>query len=87
MDDDFPIPERDTRGLRTEKLRAITVSMGEGYNEHYAVGQGGVTSLRWGETNGHMAKLDTVQVFVDGKLSSEHVYPNCLSVFFDSAEQ
>ncbi|NIA70734.1 hypothetical protein HBA54_19220 [Pelagibius litoralis] len=68
--------------MRTEKLRAVTVSMGETYNEHFEVGLGDVTSIEWGTINGHMAHLDTVRVFVNGKLSSEHPFCNCLSVFF-----
>lgn len=73
--------------MRTEKLRALNVSETDNGSEFYEVGRGGVTAIEWGEVCGHMAPLDTVRVFRDGKLHSEHAFSNCLGVYFaeDSA--
>ena len=72
--------------MRTEKLRALNVSVSDNGDEFYEVGRGDITAIEWGEVCGHMALLDTVRVFKDGKLHSEHVFSNCLGVYFADQE-
>ncbi|NIA72455.1 hypothetical protein HBA54_28100 [Pelagibius litoralis] len=84
--------------MRQEALKAVHVATTPDGDEYYEVGRGGVTSIEWGGVtsiewggvtsiewggiSGHMAELDTVRVFVNGQLSSEHPFCNCLGVFF-----
>ena len=68
--------------MRTEKLRAVSVASTDNGDEFYVVGVGGVTAIEWGEVSGNMAFLDTIRVFKDGKLHSEHPFSNCEGVYF-----
>ena len=53
--------------MRNEKLKGVFVGPSDEGDEIYMVGTGATTAVEWGETNGHMASLDTVRVFRDGK--------------------
>ena len=72
---------------RSEKaLIAVHVSCNQDGDEYHKVGFGDVTAVKWGLTSGHMAVLQTVQVFKDGKLFSEHPFSNVLGVYYDNPE-
>jgi hypothetical protein len=64
--------------MRTEKLIGVHVSP----TSNYLVGFADVTAVEWGEAPGHMAMLDTVRVFVNGQLHSEHTFTQVLGVYF-----
>lgn len=68
--------------MRTELLKAVCVFDTETEREYYEEGKRDVTSVEWGMVSGHMAGIDTVRVFKNGKLHSEHVFTNCLGVYF-----
>lgn len=68
--------------MRTEKIKCVVIRATDAQDEYYEVGDGVVTSIEWGEIAGHMAMLDTVRVFRDEKLYSEHLFANCLGVYF-----
>lgn len=69
--------------MRTEKLKAVTVTDYQGGSEYYNAGAFGITSIEWGEVSGHMSMIDTVRVFKDGKLHSEHPFTSCVGVYFE----
>ena len=64
-------------------LKAVHVSANNDGDEYYGVGYGDVTAIEWGVTNGSLAKIQTIRVFKNGHLHSEHPFPNVLGVFFD----
>ena len=63
-------------------LKAVHVCTTNNGDEYHEVGQYNVTDVRWSWTNGHMARLLTVQVFKDGRLHSEHPFSNFLGVYY-----
>ena len=69
---------------RSEKaLEAVHVYNTQDDNgEYYKVGFGDVTEIKWSWSSGHMAELQTVQVFKVGKLFSEHPFSNVLGVYY-----
>lgn len=72
--------------MRTEKIIALSVSETDEGSEYYRVGDNQVTEIKWSTVNGHMAPLDTVQVYRNGVLHSEHMFANCSGVYFASPE-
>lgn len=63
---------------------AVSVASTEAGEEFYLVGRDGVTAMRWGEINGSMAPIATIQVFKGDKLFAEAPFINCESVrYFD----
>lgn len=73
--------------MRTEKLNAVSVCSTNDGDEYYEVGKNEVTEIKWSGTNGHMAPLDTVQVYKNGRLYSEHVFTQVLGVYFGITTQ
>lgn len=67
---------------RQERLQAISVFESAHASEYYEVGKNDVTEIRWSRTMGVGDYCDTVQVFKNGILSSEHPFCNCLGVYF-----
>lgn len=65
-----------------QPLKAVHVACNNDGDEYYEYGKAGVTDVKWGWTNGSMSALLTVQVFVCGKISSEHVFVNVLGVTY-----
>ncbi len=66
----------------SKSLIAVHVSETDNGGEYYSVGSNDVTEIKWGETTGHMAMLQTIQVFKRGELHSEHVFSNVLGVYY-----
>ncbi len=64
-------------------LKAVHVSANNDGDEYYAVGFADVTAIKWDWANGSGAAIQTVQVFKNGHLHSEHPFPNVLSVYYD----
>lgn len=62
-------------------LKAVHVACNNDGDEFYQIGTD-VTSIEWGETNGHMAPLATIRVFKGGQLHSEHPFCNVLGVYY-----
>lgn len=73
--------------MRTEKLRAVCVKTTEEAQEYYEVGLRDTTAIEWGMVSGHMAGLDTVRVFVNGQLHSEHPFSNVEGVYFAPTQE
>ena len=69
--------------MRTEKLQSVSVFENENQSEYYEVGKNDVTAIEWGEVCGHMAMIDTVRVFKNGAIYSEHPFTSCLGVCFE----
>lgn len=67
----------------TTPINAVHVFETNEVSEYYKVGFADVTGIEWGRTNGSMAAIQTVQVFKNGHLHSEHPFPNVLSVYYD----
>jgi hypothetical protein len=72
--------------MRTEKLDAVCVKTTETSQEYYRVGFMDVTAVEWGRVLGHMDWLDTVRVFKNGELHSEHLFANVEGVYFAAGE-
>lgn len=64
-------------------INAVHVCATDYVNESHKVGDDDVTAIEWGVTNGSMAEIQTVRVFKNGHLHSEHPFPNVLSVYYD----
>ncbi len=62
---------------------AVHVTATDNGDEYYKVGFGDVTGIEWGWTSGSMAAIQTIRVFKNGHLHSEHPFPNVLSVYYD----
>ena len=74
--------------MEKQALKAVHVSFYQDHDEYYEIGRNGVTSIEWGSINdGHMASLDTVRVFLNGHLHSEHVFSNVLGVYYLTPKQ
>ena len=67
----------------TTPINAVHVTATDNGDEYYKVGFGDVTAIEWGVTNGSLAEIQTVRVFKNGHLHSEHPFPNVLSVYYD----
>jgi hypothetical protein len=68
------------------QIRAVHVACNQDGDESYQVGRGGVTSIEWGNTDGHMAHLLTIAVYRNDELHSEHIFSNVLSVIYAAVE-
>ena len=68
--------------MRTEKLKSVCVTDFETGAEVYSIGNNDVTAIEWGEVSGHMSMIDTVRVFKNGVLFSEHPLTSCKGVYF-----
>lgn len=66
----------------TPELKAVHVACNQDGDEYYSVGYAGVTDIKWSRTEGHMGWLRTVCVYINGELSSEHPFTNCLGVHY-----
>lgn len=63
-------------------LNAVSISETDNGGEYYQVGKNGVTKIGWSTTSGHMAALQTIQVFKGEDLHSEHLFVNVLGVYY-----
>ena len=68
------------------KLHAVEVCSDNDGGEYYEVGKNGITAIKWDWTSGHMAALQTVTVYKNGKLHSEHCFSNVLGVYYATEE-
>lgn len=68
-------------------LQSVHIAMGDTFNYEIVVGQGGVTAIKWGSMNGHMAPMPTVEVWTGDTLQSEHPFHNCLGVVYMPATE
>ena len=76
-----------TDGERPElPVKAVTVSENPYSGERYEVGNDGVMEIKWGTTCGHMAHIQTLQVFKGEVMHSEHIFVNVLGVYYGEAK-
>lgn len=64
-------------------INAVQVFATDESDEYYKVGFSDVTAIEWNVTNGSLAEIQTIRVFKNGHLHSEHPFPNVLSVYYD----
>ncbi len=64
-------------------INAVSVAETDNGGEYYKVGYADVTAIEWSVTNGSLAEIQTIRVFKNGHLHSEHPFTNVLGVFYD----